>query len=164
MNAAKSKSCVITSKECAKTLIGFYVDPRPRVPNSRAPSAESDADMDEQPEHVPSPPAEKPTPRKRKRTASRSPTPPAGPSSSSPAPPHDDAEEMGECILCHNGQDIVAAPWAAASAASAEAEYCIREMRINRGTRLLFLAVTEQCRCAAILCCMHVNVLWPSSM
>lgn len=31
MNAAKSKSCVIVSKEAAKTLIGFYVDPRPRV-------------------------------------------------------------------------------------------------------------------------------------
>jgi hypothetical protein len=31
MNAAKSKSCVITSKSCAKALIGFYVDPRPRT-------------------------------------------------------------------------------------------------------------------------------------
>ena len=30
-NAAKSKSTVIVSKESAKTLIGFYVDPRPRT-------------------------------------------------------------------------------------------------------------------------------------
>ena len=35
MNAAKSKSCVIVAKEAAKTLIGFYVDPRPRVVHRR---------------------------------------------------------------------------------------------------------------------------------
>ena len=38
-NAAKSKSTVIISKTGAQTLIGFYVDPRPRVVKSR--SAES---------------------------------------------------------------------------------------------------------------------------
>ena len=47
MNAAKSKSCVITSKEAAKTLIGFYVDPRPRAPR-QAPGSESDTEVEEE--------------------------------------------------------------------------------------------------------------------
>ena len=35
-NAAKSKSTVIVSKAAAQTLIGFYVDPRPRAPRLTA--------------------------------------------------------------------------------------------------------------------------------
>lgn len=69
MNAAKSKSCVITSKECAKTLIGFYVDPRPRAAPSRG---LSDAEVDE--------PLEKPPPvekAKKKQRSVASPAPPA---------------------------------------------------------------------------------------
>lgn len=47
MNAAKSKSCVITANESAKTLIGFYVDPRPRLPRQTTES-ETDNEVDEE--------------------------------------------------------------------------------------------------------------------
>ncbi|ELU06756.1 hypothetical protein CAPTEDRAFT_193962 [Capitella teleta] len=94
MNAAKSKSCVITSKECAKTLIGFYVDPRPRAAPSRG---LSDAEVDE--------PLEKPPPVEKAKKKQRSVASPAPPAVTSSVDSQEQQKRRDDSLLVDESQD-----------------------------------------------------------